>query len=150
MYNKMLFALRNTICIALFIIISDTCLGQHYIGFAKTDLLMIKGNNYTEKDGTIMYDAPKQIVWGKEMNGGFEAFNFDKNDMVNRSFRFGLITEEDLLKIVRANNENFKKVSVGQKQGFFQWLDTKNGVSLKLESTQMDKVFMVEYIIEKE
>ena len=69
---------------------------------------------------------------------------------MNRSAIIGLLTEEDLLKIVRTNNENFKKVSVGQKQGFFQWLDPKNGVSLKLESTPLDKVFDVEYIIEKE
>ena len=109
---------------------------------------MIKGNDFTEKDGTFQYKTPPQMAFGKPFDG-VEIFYFTDSKIVNQYFMLAVISESELIKIVRTNNESYKKVSVGEKQGFFQWLDTKNGVSLKLESTQMDKVFMVEYIIEK-
>lgn len=149
MYYQMLFTLRKVICIIIFLIASNTCISQHYIGFSKSDILLIKGNDYTEKDGTIQYKTLPQIAYGKSFDG-VEIFYFNESKNVNQYFMLAVISEPDLIKIIRTNNESYKKVSVGEKQGFFHWLDTKNGVSLKLESTQMDKVFMVEYIIEKE
>lgn len=135
--------------ITIFLIVSNACIGQHYVGFSKSDILLIKGNDYTEKDGTIQYKTPPQIAFGRSFDG-LEIFYFNEFKIVNRYFMLAVIPESELIKVIRTNNENYKKVSVGEKQGFFQWLDTKNGVSLKLESTQMDKFFMVEYIIEKE
>ena len=149
MYYQKLFILRKITCAAIFLIASNTCMSQHYIGFSRTDVIVIKGNDYTEKDGTIQYKTPPQVAYGKSFDG-VEIFYFNESKMVNKYFMLAVITESELMKIVKTNNESYKKVNAGEKQGFFQWLDTKNGVSLKLESTQMDKVFMVEYIIEKE
>lgn len=149
MHYQKLFILKKVIFITVFLIASNACMSQHYIGFSKSDILLIKGNDYTEKDGTIQYKTPPQIAFGKPFDG-VEIFYFNESKIVNQYFMLAVIPESDLIKIVRTNNESYKKISVGEKQGFFQWLDTKNGVSLKLESTQMDKVFMVEYIIEKE
>ena len=146
----MLFILRKIIYTAIVMVFCNVCIGQHHIGLTKSDLIMIKGNTFTEKDGTIMYESPKKIVSGKEMAGGLEIFYFDKNNLVRQSSRLVLLSEEELLNIVKANNQLFTKVNVGKNQGFFQWLDTKNSVNLKLETTPMDNVFMVQYTIVKE
>lgn len=151
MYNKIFLSLKKIICLVLLLFFYNVAFSQHYVGFTKEDLIMIKGENYTLKDGVITYNRPSQMVWGKVTDAGFESFHFDNNGKVNISFRFGLFSEEDVMKIVSYNNENFKKVNVGQKQGFFQWLDVQKGISLKLDVTSgMDKFYMGDYMIEKE
>ncbi|MBA3285777.1 MAG: hypothetical protein H0U27_12060 [Nitrosopumilus sp.] len=151
MYNKILFSLKKiTISIIVFLIY-NVAFSQHYIGFTKQDLIMIKGDDYTIKKGVIMYDRPSEVVFGKETEGGLDLFYFDNNDKVRLIVRFGLFSEEDVMKIVSYNNQNYKKVNVGKKQGFFQWLDIQNKISFKLEVTSgLDKFHTGDYSIEKE
>ncbi len=156
MHNKIFFLLKTFICIGLLTISSRSAISQHYIGFTIEDLIVIKGNNYTVKNytgkkGALVYDLPSRMIWGKETNSDIEIFFFDSDNKINGSDRVGLFSEEEVMKIVRYNNENYKKVNVGQKQGFLQWLDVKNSISLQLGVTSgADKFYFGSYTTNKE
>lgn len=149
MHNKILHILRKYIFFLILSLISNDLMSQNYIGLTKNDIILLKGTNYSENTQIFLrYNFPKKIVFGKSVEGGFESFNFE-NNIVTRYIKFGLFDEEVVLKIINSNNENFKRVDVGKKQGYFQWIDPKRQINFDLESTPMDNYLFISYIVEK-
>ncbi len=157
MYNKIIFILKNIIGILLFVLIFDNAMGQNYMGFKIKDVIMIKGNNFTETKstpnsyGVIVYERSnnKFTQAGKTI----ESYGYDDNNIVIRCFRFDEVDEEEVMKIVKANNQDYKRVDVGEKQNFFQWIDPKNRYNFILNVIPFEKGLISElkfYIISYE
>ncbi len=150
MHNKMFFILKRIVCVVLLVISFNGLAAQDYIGFSKKDILLIKGNNYSENtDSYLKYNFPKIIFMGDRIDPGFEAFKFDENQEVILYTKFGLFKEDVLLKIIKDNNSNFKRVDIGDKQDSFQWIDSERKLDITLKAKPMEEYFFITYLIVK-
>lgn len=161
MPNKMLFILKKIVVIVVFILQYDNAISQNYIGFNIKDVIMIKGNDFTETKSTpnsyavIVYEKTNNrfIKTGKSI----ESFGYDNNNIVIRCFRFDTVDEDEVLKIVKANNQEYRRVDIGDKQDYFQWIDTKNSLNFTLNLITFEKglvgdvkFYVISYEITKE
>lgn len=150
MHHKMLFILKGIVCIVFLLTSFNELAAQDYIGLSRRDILLIKGNNYSESsDSVLRYNFPKVIFLGKSVDGGFEGFNFDKNQKVIRYIKYGLFKEDELLKILKENNSKFKRVDIGDKQDFFQWINPEQKVDIRLIAHPMEDFFYIFYVVWK-
>jgi hypothetical protein len=148
----MFFLLKRIVCIALLLTSFNELAAQDYIGFSRRDILLIKGNNFSESSVSFLrYDFPNVIFLGKSVEGGFESFNFDKNEQVYRYIKYGLFKDDEILKIIKGNNNNsnYKRVDVGDKQNFFQWIDSEQNIDIKLTANPMEEYFLILYEVFK-
>lgn len=148
----MLFILKKLLVI-LFILVCGNAISQNYMGYKIKDVTMIKGNNFTEtkstsNSGSIMYKTPNTKLY----SGGetIESFGYNGDGFVIRYFRFDTVDEDEVMKIVRTNNQDYKRVDVGSKQNYFQWIDPKNSYNFTLNVIPMEKLFVISYEITKE
>lgn len=150
MHHKMLFLLKRIVYIIFLVVSFNQLLAQDYIDFSKRDILLIKGNGYSENsDSLLRYDFPRIIFLGKSVEQGFEGFNFDKSQKVIRYIKYGLFKEDELLKIIKENNSNYKRVDVGEKQDFFQWIDSERKLNINLTAKPMDEFYLIFYVVWK-
>jgi hypothetical protein len=126
---------------ALFIFIKTLFAQQ--LGWTFDDLVKLKGKEYTkgtpqEGSYTITYSVEKSIVNGKEYPvGSKEVFRFNSiTNKVQRYTLLGIKRESDIIDIIEKNNSKFKKVDIGSKQNFYQWIDIQNNAEYTL-SIQM-------------
>jgi hypothetical protein len=161
MHNKIFFTLKKFVSILAFLLLCNSVMSQNYVGFNKRDVIMIKGNFYTEtkksgdKLGVINYTTPN-IKYHKE-GTSVELFSLDDNDIVIRYIRMDEVDEDEVLKIVKANNQDYKRVDIGGVQNDFQWLDTKKQLDIKLTVIPFEKglisdlkFYQIIYVISKE
>lgn len=126
---------------ALFILFKTPFAQQ--LGWTFDDIVKLKGKEYTKgtpQDGsyTITYSIEKSIVNGKEYPvGSKEIFRFNSiTNKVQRYTLLGIKRESDIIDIIEKNNSKFKKVDIGSKQNFYQWIDIQNNAEYTL-SIQM-------------
>lgn len=150
MHHKMFFILKRIVCITFLIISFNEVVAQDYIGLSKRDILLIKGKNYSQNsDSLLIYDYPKIIFMGKSIDQGMEGFNFDKNQLVIRYTKYGFFKEDVILKIIKDNNSNFKRVDIGDKQDYFQWIDSEQKLDITLNAKPMEEFFLTLYVVWK-
>ena len=154
MHIKMLFILKRIICLSVIILTFQNVMSQNYMGLKIQDVKLIKGNNFTEtKDVSSSYST---IVYEKTNNKiikdykTLESFGFDNNDIVIRYFRFDVVEGDEIVKIVKTNNQEYKRVDAGNKQNFFQWIDPEHGYNFVLNIIPIENVFVISYEISKE
>lgn len=68
-----------------------------------------------------------------------ESFEYDLDKKVVRYFKMDQVDEGEVMKIVKANNEDYTRVDVGSKQKYFKWIDTKNKYTITLNATPFEK-----------
>ena len=159
MHSKILYLLKKLICIIIFLFIYNAVISQNYMGYNMKDVIMIKGNNYEIKKSSglfntiLIYEIPLDVILLGEHTKGkkIESFGFDTTNTVVHYFRFDQTEDEgEVMKIVQANNLDYKRVDVGDKQNFFQWIDQQHRYNFILNVIPMDKVFVISYEITKE
>jgi hypothetical protein len=113
------------------------------LGWTFDEVVRLKGNGFTkdppQSDSyTIQYSIEKSILNGKEYPvGSDEIYRF--NLITNKVIRYSLIgvkREVEIIEIIEKNNSKFKKVDLGSKQNFYQWIDIQNSAEYTL-SIQM-------------
>jgi len=151
----MLFILKKMVVILVFILQYDNAISQNYMGFKIKDVIMIKGADFTKKNDNIVYEKSNDRFI--KIGTSIESFGYDNNNIVIRCFRFDFVDEDEILKIVKANNQEYKRVDIGNKQDFFQWIDTKNSFNFTLNIIPIEKgvvgnvkFYMIDYEITKE
>lgn len=147
MHHKMLFLLKKLVWLLFFVILFKAGSAQDYIGLSKKDILLIKGNSYIENTDTkLIYKFPKVDFLGKSVDGGEEVFGFAKGSCYYYAFSKMNFNKDELLKLIKYNNSNFKRVDIGEKQDFFQWIDNERKVDFRLNIARMDESLFVVYI----
>ncbi len=147
MHNKIIHSIKKSVFLIVFFLATNLAFSQHYIGLSKEDVKMIFGKDYTVKDGVFMYDTPALGGFGK----GTEFFYFDEKEKVKQYWKLGAVYQDEIIKIVKYNNANFKRISAGEKQNFFQWIDPKDILSFRLEVIPIDKnLSIIDYVVVKE
>ena len=143
MHNKIFITLTKFVSILAFLLLCNSVMSQNYVGFNKRDVIMIKGNFYTEtkksdnKLGVINYTRPN-TKYHKE-GKSIELFSLDDNDIVIKYIRMDEVDEDEVLKIVKANNQDYKRVDIGGVQNDFQWIDIKNKQDIRLTVMTYEK-----------
>lgn len=161
MHNKIFFTLNKILSIVTFLLLCNSAISQNYVGLSKRDVVLIKGNNYTEtkKNGDNLNVIEYTRANTKYHNEGksTELFSLDDYDNVTRYIKMDEVDENDILKIVKSNNQDYKRVDIGGVQNEFQWIDIKKQQNIKLTVMPFEKgvlsdlkfYFMI-YTIEKE
>ena len=134
--------IKCLILLAAIIFFIKTAFTQQ-LGWTFDEVVRLKGKDYTKgtpQDGsyTITYSVEKAIINGQEYPvGSKEVYRF--NSITNKVQRYTLIgmkRESDVIDIIEKNNSKFKKVDMGSKQNFYQWIDIQNNAEYNL-SIQM-------------
>lgn len=144
MHNKMLSLLKKIVCFAIFLLINYTAISQSYLGFKIKDVILIKGNNYQEiNPRLIVYETPSEIKYysnvSQDSKTNVETFSYDADNNVIRWARTGSVHEDVVMKLISENNQQYKRVDVGEKQGFFQWIDAQKRYNITMNTMKIDK-----------
>ena len=154
MHIKMLFTLKGIISPLLILFTFQNVMSQNYMGLKIQDVKLIKGYNFTEtrdptsSTGTIVYEKPNNKIIKDYKT--IESFGFDNNDIVMRYFRFDVVGGNEVIKLVKTNNQEYKRVDAGNKQNFFQWIDSEHGYNFILNIIPVENLFVISYEITKE
>lgn len=131
---------------------SINSVSSQLLGWSFDDVIKLKGKEYKtgpSKEGSyfVSYEVKTSIVDGKEYPvGSGETFLFDS--VTNKVWRYvlvGLKSESDIVEIIEKNNSKFKKIDLGSKQNFFQWIDIQNNIeyNLNIEMQFEDNKFII-------
>jgi hypothetical protein len=131
---------------------SITSASSQLLGWSFNEVIRLKGKDYKSgpsKEGSyfVSYEVRTSIVNGKEYPvGSGETYLFDS--ITNKVWRYmlvGLKSESDIVEIIEKNNSKFKKIDMGSKQNFFQWIDLQNNVeyTLSIEMQLGDNKFIL-------
>lgn len=134
--------------ISLFLITSAS---SQLLGWSFNEVIRLKGKDYKSgpsKEGSyfVSYEVKTSIVNGKEyLVGSGETYLFDS--ITNKVWKYmfvGLKSESDIVEIIEKNNSKFKKIDIGSKQNFFQWIDLQNNAeyTLSIEMQLEDNKFI--------
>jgi hypothetical protein len=123
------------------------------LGWSFDDVVRLKGEYYKigpSKEGSyfVSYNVEKSIVNGKEYPvGSNETYLFDLT--TNKVWRYvflGVKREVDIVDIIEKNNTKYKKIDMGSKQNFYQWIDINNNVEYNLNiQIQLDDCKFILY-----
>jgi hypothetical protein len=124
-------------------LLSINSASSQLLGWTFDEVIRLKGKDYKtgpSKEGSyfVSYEAKTSIVNGKEYPVG-SGETYLLKTITNKVWRYvlvGLKSEGDIIEIIEKNNSRFKKVDMGSKQTFYQWIDVQNNTEYTL-SIQM-------------
>ena len=116
------------------------------LGWTFDEVVRLKGKDYKIgqlKEGTytLNYEVKTSLVNGQEYPVGYgEVYRINANTSKVLRYTFvGLKRESDIVEIIEKNNSKFKKVDMGSKQNFYQWIDIQNNAEYTLSiQTQLE------------
>lgn len=147
MHHKMLFLLKKFICLFFLVMVFNAAAAQDYIGLSKKEVLLIKGDSYIENTDTkLIYKFPKENLLGSSVDVGEEVFAFANGSCYYYALSKRNFKEDDLLKLIKYNNAHYKRVDIGEKQDYLQWIDNTRRVDFTLNIVRMDEDLFVVYI----
>lgn len=119
------------------------------LGWAIRDVIRLKGENYQRKPGKGSFYV---IQYGEKMNineqnpSGYDEF-YTVDSTSNKVIRYvflGIKSESDVVEIIERNNSKLRKVDLGSKQNYYQWINLENNAeyTLKIEMEMDGKKYI--------